>query len=308
MHHNNITASVGKADRMSELKSSFMGGYSRKSVDSYIEELQNENELLKNQLDIAEQEAMKADKYLNENGQLTNEINRLNEKVSELESKLRESEKSNSDYIANIGKIFYSAYESGAKITEDAKNGSQEFLKKISDDTYNAKMQIKKAVESYNNINGEIKSLMTNLSTKLNEVSQSSDDLIKKATMIAQEMDGIEAVQIANENKAKQTQDEYREFFNSFNAKNHDTSVVTLPVYSMSDICAKKAAHSMDEAQSIIDDIHKKDNDDIKQRAEEIKNISVFNNNSNHPDEKNQNESKSDKADEMREALKQISK
>ena len=110
---------------MAEFKSSFIGGYSKKSVNEYVSKLENENDILKKALDLAEHNALKADKYYNENTKLNNEIAQLNEVVAELNEKLAETEKSNNDYIASIGQIFYSAYESGAKITDDATAGSQ---------------------------------------------------------------------------------------------------------------------------------------------------------------------------------------
>lgn len=297
---------------MSELKSSIMGGYSKKSVDTYIVELQNENEILKKQLEVAEQGSMKAEKYLNENNQLRNEISDLKETISDLEARLTESEKSNSDYISNIGNIFYSAYESGAKITEDAKIGSQEFLRKISSDTSIAKSEIKRAIESYTCINNEIKSLLSNLTAKVNEVSQSSDDLIKRATIIAQEMDGIEAIQIANENKAKQAQEEYKEFFNSFNTQNQEAVIISKPAYPVINTQPVERKSNIDEAQSIIDSMiasNDKQNEHdetlrIRQRLEQIKNTDVIS--AKEVDQDNDSDNTNSRTNEMRDALKKI--
>ena len=39
---------------MAEFKSSFIGGYSKKSVNEYVSKLENENDILKKALDLAE--------------------------------------------------------------------------------------------------------------------------------------------------------------------------------------------------------------------------------------------------------------
>ena len=75
---------------MAEFKSSFIGGYSKKSVNEYVSKLENENDILKKALDLAEHNALKADKYYNENTKLNNEIAQLNEVVAELNEKLAE--------------------------------------------------------------------------------------------------------------------------------------------------------------------------------------------------------------------------
>lgn len=201
---------------MAEFKSSFMGGYKKKSVDEYVGNLESENENLKKALDLAEHNALKADKYFNENKQLCNEIGRLNTVIDELNEKLAESEQSNNDYIANIGQIFYSAYESGAKITEDAQSGSQEFLQKIENASATAKEEAQKAINAYNLINTDIKALLNNLTKEINAVSANTDNMIKKATQIAEAMDDIQSIKTVNANKAKVIKEEYKEFFDSF--------------------------------------------------------------------------------------------
>lgn len=201
---------------MAEFKSSFIGGYSKKSVDEYVSKLENENDILKKALDLAEHNALKADKYYNENTKLNNEIAQLNEVVAELNEKLAETEKSNNDYIASIGQIFYSAYESGAKITDDATAGSQEFLQKIEEVSAEAKAEAQKALTAYNLINTDIKALLTNLTKEINAVSANTDAMIKKATEIATAMDSIQQIKTANADKAQAVAEEYKDFFNSF--------------------------------------------------------------------------------------------
>lgn len=302
---------------MSELKSSFMGGYSKKSVDTYIVELQNENETLKKQLEVAEQSALKADKLLNENTLLNNEIEKLNQTIIDLEEKLTVSEESNNDYISNIGQIFYSAYESGAKITENAEIGSKEFLDKISNNTLLAKQQIKKSIESYSAVNNEIKNLLSNLMDKISNVSQDTDNLINKATMIAQEMDSIEAVQIANESKARQAKEEYKEFFDSFNLENQGKTSFHKPVYPIinkpiNDKIISKKSDNDDETQSIIDMVLTKNSENknqesklsIEKRLEQIKNPDKEQTKSNNIDTKDVNE-KAQQTVVLREVLKQ---
>ena len=53
------------------------------------------------------------------------------DKIENLEASLDKSTKQNNDHIANIGRIFYSAYESGSEITQKAKKGTNEFLEEI---------------------------------------------------------------------------------------------------------------------------------------------------------------------------------
>lgn len=199
---------------MAEFKSSFMGGYNKKSVDEYVAKLEGENETLKKALDLAEHSALKADKYQNETAKLRN-------RIADLEKKLEESEQSNSDYISNIGQIFYSAYESGAKITDDAKAGSQDFLQKIEAASAQAKAEAQKAINAYNLINTDVKALLASLTKEINAVSANTDAMIKKATLVAESMDDIQNIKFANANKANAVVDEYKEFFDSFstNAK-----------------------------------------------------------------------------------------
>ena len=198
---------------MAEFKSAFMGGYNKKSVDEYVSKLESENETLKKALDLAERNALKADKYQTEASKLKNETAKLEAVVADLRKQLEESEQSNNDYISNIGQIFYSAYESGAKITDDAKAGSQEFLQKIESVSAEAKAEAQRAINAYNLINTDVKALLTNL-TK-------ADLMIKKATLIAESMDDIQNIKSVNADKAKVVAEEYKEFFDSFstNAK-----------------------------------------------------------------------------------------
>ena len=219
---------------MAEFKSSFIGGYSKKSVNEYVSKLENENDILKKALDLAEHNALKADKYYNENTKLNNKIAQLNEVVAELNEKLAETEKSNNDYIASIGQIFYSAYESGAKITDDATAGSQEFLQKIEEVSAEAKAEAQKALTAYNLINTDIKALLTNLTKEINAVSANTDAMIKKATEIATAMDSIQQIKTANANKAQAVAEEYKDFFDSFQTETKSkairTKVIEVPV------------------------------------------------------------------------------
>ena len=219
---------------MAEFKSSFIGGYSKKSVNEYVSKLENENDILKKALDLAEHNALKADKYYNENAKLNNEIAQLNEVIAELNEKLAETEKSNNDYIASIGQIFYSAYESGAKITDDATAGSQEFLQKIEEVSAEAKAEAQKALTAYNLINTDIKALLTNLTKEINAVSANTDAMIKKATEIATAMDSIQQIKTANADKAQAVAEEYKDFFDSFQTETKGkairTEVIEVPV------------------------------------------------------------------------------
>mgnify|MGYP004665486061 FL=1 len=206
---------------MAEFKSAFMGGYNKKSVDEYVAKLESENETLKKALDLAERNALKADKYQTEASKLKNETAKLEAVVADLRKQLEESEQSNSDYISNIGQIFYSAYESGAKITDDAKAGSQEFLQKIESVSAEAKAEAQRAINAYNLINTDVKALLANLTKEINTVSANADIMIKKATLIAESMDDIQNIKSVNADKAKVVAEEYKEFFDSFstNAK-----------------------------------------------------------------------------------------
>lgn len=206
---------------MAEFKSAFMGGYNKKSVDEYVTKLESENETLKKALDLAEHNALKADKYQTEATKLKNETAKLEAVVADLRKQLEESEQSNNDYISNIGQIFYSAYESGAKITDDAKAGSQEFLQKIESVSAEAKAEAQRAINAYNLINTDVKALLTNLTKEINAVSANADLMIKKATLIAESMDDIQNIKSVNADKAKVVAEEYKEFFDSFltNAK-----------------------------------------------------------------------------------------
>ncbi len=194
---------------MAEFKSSFMGGYNKKSVDEYLAKLESENETLKKALDLAEHNSLKVDKYQNEAAKLKN-------RVAELEKKLEESEQSNGDYISSIGQIFYSAYESGAKITDDAKAGSQEFLQKIESASAQAKAEAQKAISAYNLINTDVKALLANLTKEINAVSANTDAIIKKAILVAESMDDIQNIKSENASKANAVAEEYKEFFDSF--------------------------------------------------------------------------------------------
>lgn len=239
---------------MAEFKSSFIGGYSKKSVNEYVSKLESENEILKKALDLAEHNALKADKYYNENTKLNNEVAQLNEVVEELNKKLAETEKSNNDYIASIGQIFYSAYESGAKITDDATAGSQEFLQKIEDVSAEAKAEAQKAINAYNLINTDIKALLTNLTKEINAVSANTDAIIKKATEIATAMDSIQQIKTANADKAQAVAEEYKEFFDSFQTetkgKTIRTEVIEVPVAPKAEVNAEPVQAVVQEAEA----------------------------------------------------------
>ena len=60
---------------------------------------------------FAEHNALKADKYYNENAKLNNEIAHLNEVVAELNEKLAETEKSNNDYIAKTSRTRHNKFD-----------------------------------------------------------------------------------------------------------------------------------------------------------------------------------------------------
>lgn len=246
---------------MAEFKSSFIGGYSKKSVNEYVSKLESENEILKKALDLAEHNALKADKYYNENTKLNNEVAQLNEVVEELnkklaecDEKLAETEKSNNDYIASIGQIFYSAYESGAKITDDATAGSQEFLQKIEDVSAEAKAEAQKAINAYNLINTDIKALLTNLTKEINAVSSNTDAMIKKATEIATAMDSIQQIKTANANKAQAVAEEYKEFFDSFQTETKGkairTEVIEVPVAPKAEVNAEPVQAVVQETEA----------------------------------------------------------
>ncbi len=238
---------------MAEFKSSFIGGYSKKSVNEYVSKLENENDILKKALDLAEHNALKADKYYNENTKLNNEIAQLNKVVAELNEKLAETEKSNNDYIASIGQIFYSAYESGAKITDDATAGSQEFLQKIEEVSAEAKAEAQKALTAYNLINTDIKALLTNLTKEINAVSANTDAMIKKATEVATAMDGIQQIKTANADKAQAVAEEYKEFFDSFQTETKGkairTEVIEVPVAPKAEAIAEPVQPIVQETE-----------------------------------------------------------
>ena len=104
---------------MAEFKSSFIGGYSKKSVNEYVSKLEKENDILKKALDLAEHNALKADKYYNENTKLNNEVAQLNKVVAELNRKLAESDEKLAEKFGIKVEIYDASWLSDAVFNND---------------------------------------------------------------------------------------------------------------------------------------------------------------------------------------------
>ena len=232
---------------MADFKSSFMGGYKKKDVDEYIEKLEKENEKYKENAKLANQKISKAaklqDEYkklkskvnelenqkLNDENEkallageinnLNNQIDSLNEQIGSLTSNLAKSNKVNDNHIANIGKIFYSAYESGSEIVDDAKNGATDFLAEISKSSIEAKAEIENAIASYALINTDIKALVDTIIKNVNAVSNTTDKLIEKAKEVASSMGEIDDIRLENDSKANNIIEKYSAFFDEYQSE-----------------------------------------------------------------------------------------
>lgn len=211
---------------MAEFKSSFMGGYKKKAVDAYIEELENKNKELESNAKLNNQRLAKANKILkeykslkDEYEKLASENNALKDKIENLEASLNESQKQNNDHIANIGRIFYSAYESGSDITQKAKKGTNEFLEEIAKSSDNARYEVEKAINAYSLINTDVKALLENITKSLTAVSENTDKLIEKASGVASSMKKIDVLKAENEKNAENVIKKYDEFFKEYQNK-----------------------------------------------------------------------------------------
>ncbi len=218
---------------MAEFKSSFMGGYKKKAVDAYIEELENKNKELENNAKLNNQRLAKANKILkeykslkdeyeklqSENATLENEAEKLTNIVANLEARLDKSTQQNNDHIANIGKIFYSAYESGSEIAQKAKDGTDEFLNEIAASSDSAKAEIEKAINAYSLINTDIKALLESITKNITAVSQNTDKLIEKANGVANSMKKIDTLKSENEKNAENVFKKYDEFFKEYESE-----------------------------------------------------------------------------------------
>ena len=218
---------------MADFKSSFMGGYKKKAVDAYIEELENKNKELENNAKLNNQRLAKANKILKEyktlkdeyeklqgeNAALESEAEKLTNIIENLEASLDKSTKQNNDHIANIGKIFYSAYESGSEITQRAKNGTDEFLAEIGKSSDTARAEIEKAISAYSLINTDVKALLESITKNLTAVSENTDKLIEKASGVASSMKKIDVLKAENEKNAENVIKKYDEFFKEYESE-----------------------------------------------------------------------------------------
>ena len=235
---------------MADFKSSFMGGYKKKDVDEYIEKLEKENEKLKEDAKSSHQKVSKAaklqDEYKklkakvseletqkindeNEKALLAGEINNLNEQIGILNSQLAKSTKANDNHIANIGKIFYSAYESGSEIVDEAKDGTKNFLSEIAKSSVEAKAEIENAITSYALINTDIKALAESIVKNINAVSANTDKLIEKAKSVADSMGNIDDIRLKNEENANGVIKKYDSFFKEYESEKTSETVEILP-------------------------------------------------------------------------------
>lgn len=233
---------------MADFKSSFMGGYKKKDVDEYIEKLKKENEKLKEDAKSSHQKVSKAaklqDEYKklkakvselenqkindeNEKALLAGEINNLNEQIGILNSQLAKSTKANDNHIANIGKIFYSAYESGSEIVDEAKDGTKNFLSEIAKSSVEAKAEIENAITSYALINTDIKALAESIVKNINAVSANTDKLIEKAKGVADSMGKIDDIRLKNEENANGVIKKYDSFFKEYESEKTSEAVET---------------------------------------------------------------------------------
>ncbi len=242
---------------MADFKSSFMGGYKKKDVDEYIEKLEKENEKLKEDAKSSHQKVSKAaklqDEYKklkakvselenqkindeNEKALLAGEINNLNEQIEILNSQLAKSTKVNDNHIANIGKIFYSAYESGSEIVDEAKDGTKNFLSEIAKSSVEAKAEIENAITSYALINTDIKALAESIVKNINAVSANTDKLIEKAKSVADSMGKIDDIRLKNEENANGVIKKYDSFFKEYESEKTSETVETSSVDNIDNI------------------------------------------------------------------------
>ncbi len=225
---------------MADFKSSFMGGYKKKDVDEYIEKLEKENEKLKEDSKSSHQKVAKAAKLQeeykklkikvselesqkindeNEKALLAGEINDLNNQIGILNSQLDKSTKVNDNHIANIGKIFYSAYESGSEIVDEANYGTKNFLGEIAKSSIEAKAEIENAITSYALINTDIKALVESIVKNINSVAANTDKLIEKAKGVADSMGKIDDIRLKNEENANSVIKKYDSFFKEYESE-----------------------------------------------------------------------------------------
>lgn len=242
---------------MADFKSSFMGGYKKKDVDEYIEKLKKENEKLKEDAKSSHQKVSKAaklqDEYKklkakvselenqkindeNEKALLAGEINNLNEQIGILNSQLAKSTKANDNHFANIGKIFYSAYESGSEIVDEAKDGTKNFLSEIAKSSVEAKAEIENAITSYALINTDIKALAESIVKNINAVSANTDKLIEKAKGVADSMGKIDDIRLKNEENANGIIKKYDSFFKEYESEKTSEVVETSSVDNIDNI------------------------------------------------------------------------
>ncbi len=111
---------------INSLKKTAFGGYTKKSVHDFLEELSLEN-------------SVKLSALAEEKGQLMDKIAALEEKIAELESSLGASEKEK-DYVANA---IVSAEKEAAKILADARIKAEEIKESTIKELSGEREQIK---------------------------------------------------------------------------------------------------------------------------------------------------------------------
>lgn len=273
---------------MADFKSSFMGGYKKKAVDAYIEELENKNKELESKAKINEQKLAKANKIFqeskkikaeyekltDENAKLENETEKLTQIISKLELRLEKSTKQNDDHIANIGKIFYSAYESGSEIAQKAKSGTAEFLNEIGKSSDNARNEIEKAINTCSLINTDIKALLENISKNIAAVSDNTDMLIEKANGVALSMKKIDELKSENERNAEDVLKKYDEFFKEYESEKTSEAKIESDYQISRETAVKNPIE--ETVEEVIEEPILQQSAEIKNEAEEVENDEVF--------------------------------
>lgn len=210
---------------MDDLKSSFMGGYNKKQVESKIESLLKENESLKSDLKIMQIKLNEANAGLmsarnSDCISLDEEKNALIQRVAELEKQLEVENKTvvrkENNGTIGINKLYMQAYKSAGLITKEAAEKVDEYLIVLDKASLSAKSELETAILKYDSIKEEINNLLNHITNRISEVSDKSDDLIKKAESIKYIYEALEKTKTSVKSNSNGILNEFNQYANQF--------------------------------------------------------------------------------------------
>ena len=214
---------------MSNLKKSFLGGYSKTSVDALVEELNQQIAGLKDRessltaamaqkdADIAQLSA-KADSLTAETEVLTAENRTLRDEVNH-----------NRSVFENVAKIYERAYGAGHDIVLDSKTISEQMLSRMNRLFSAAADNTDKTIARQKALSQEIRSLYGKLHTLMDELSDNTDALFAGAENYMAVFEDLQDIRTDTEKQAEMHLDAFRDYAAEFLTAQENRKAETTP-------------------------------------------------------------------------------